>query len=61
MVTNPATGRGLLVGTGIALGAGLGLLFGTLLSADLVWSVPIGAVAGLLAGAIIDLQRRRGG
>lgn len=37
----------------------MGLLFGLLVSADLVWSVPIGVVAGLLVGAILDVQRFR--
>lgn len=59
MTTQPSPSRGLTVGAGIAVGAPLGLLFGLLLSADPIWSLSLGVVAGLLIGAIIDAQRSR--
>ena len=43
-------------GTGLVIGAALGLLVGTLFSAT-VWVAPlIGAVVGLLIGAVADSQ-----
>ncbi len=51
--------RGMLAGSGMAIGAAMGLLFGLLLSADFVPMVGLGVVAGLIVGAIVDLQRRR--
>lgn len=51
--------RGMLAGSGMAIGAAIGLLFGLLLSVDFVPMVGLGVVAGLIVGAIVDLQRRR--
>lgn len=44
-------------GTGIALGAGLGIVFGLLLLPTWWWGPLIGAVAGLLVGAVVDSRR----
>ncbi|HEY5435977.1 MAG TPA: hypothetical protein VIK13_12150, partial [Candidatus Limnocylindrales bacterium] len=54
-----APGAGVAVGGGIAIGAALGMLIGLLLSAELWLMVGVGVVAGLLIGAIVDLQRAR--
>ncbi len=51
--------RGMLVGSGMAIGAAIGMLFGLLLSVDFLPMVGLGVVAGLVVGAIVDLQRRR--
>ena len=53
--------RGMFAGSGIAIGAAIGMLFGLLLSADLVLMVGLGVAVGLVVGAIIDLQRRADG
>lgn len=49
--------RGAWAGSGIALGAGLGIIFGLLLLGDNWFFGPaIGAAVGLLIGAIVDAQ-----
>jgi hypothetical protein len=59
MADNKRTPRGVVAGSGMALGAGLGLLLGLLLSGEIWTMVAIGVVAGLLVGAIIDLRSAR--
>jgi hypothetical protein len=59
MADNKRTQRGVVAGSGMALGAGLGLLLGLLLSGEIWTMVAIGVVAGLLVGAIIDLRSAR--
>jgi hypothetical protein len=51
--------RARVAGSGMAAGAGLCLIAGTLLSADVTLMTVLGAVAGLLIGAAVDLQRSR--
>ena len=51
---------GILVGGGMAIGAAIGMIFGLLLSADFLPMVGVGVVAGLIVGAVVDLQRRGG-
>ena len=49
----------MFTGYGLVLGAALGLLVGTLLSADL-WIAPvIGAGIGLTVGAVVDGRRAK--
>ena len=48
-------------GTRIALGAGLGMLFGLMLLSNLPLGVMLGAVAGLLVGAVVDMQAKKSG
>ena len=49
--------RGAWTGSGIALGAALGIIFGLLLLGDSWFFGPaIGAAVGLLIGAIVDAQ-----
>jgi uncharacterized membrane protein len=60
----PSSGRKQTVaytGIGIALGAGLGVLFGMLLLDSLPLGLTMGVVAGLLVGAVVDMQRRKSG
>jgi uncharacterized membrane protein YccC len=48
-------------GFGLALGAALGLLFGTLLT-EQSWLFPlVGAIVGLVIGAFVDVYRSRNG
>ena len=51
--------RGRLAGSGMAIGAAIGMLLGLLLSVDFVPMVGLGVAAGLVVGAIVDLQRWR--
>ena len=44
----------------MAIGAAIGMIFGLLLSADFLPMVGVGVVAGLIVGAVVDLQRRGG-
>lgn len=47
-------------GYGLILGAALGLLIGTIFSAEL-WIAPVvGAALGTLVGAIVDMRRSTG-
>lgn len=49
--------KGAWTGSGIALGAGIGIIFGLLLLGDSWFFGPaIGAAVGLLIGAIVDAQ-----
>lgn len=50
--------RGMFVGSGIAIGAAIGMVFGLLLSGDFLPMVGAGVVVGLVVGAIVELQRR---
>jgi hypothetical protein len=46
-------------GYGLAIGAALGLLVGTLLTAQL-WIAPVvGAALGSIAGAVLDMRRSK--
>ena len=46
-------------GSGLAIGAAIGMIFGLLLFEDLAWGCVIGAAAGLLIGAVIDAYERK--
>lgn len=46
-------------GSGLAVGAAIGMIFGLLLFEDLAWGCFIGAALGLLIGAAIDAYKRR--
>lgn len=46
-------------GTGLALGAALGILVGQFLLIDWWWGLVVGAALGLIAGAIADLRAER--
>jgi uncharacterized membrane protein len=46
-------------GSGLAIGAGIGMIFGLLLFENLAWGCVIGAAVGLVIGAVIDAQGRR--
>jgi hypothetical protein len=48
--------KGAWTGTGIALGAGLGIIGGLLLLENWFFGPIIGASVGLLIGAIVDAQ-----
>lgn len=49
--------KGAWAGSGIAFGAGIGIIFGLLLLGDNWFYAPIiGASVGLLIGAIVDAQ-----
>jgi hypothetical protein len=52
--------RGYRAGLGAAIGAALGLIF-SLLVFDSWWAPVAGVSIGLLIGAVIDLQKPRGG
>jgi uncharacterized membrane protein len=45
-------------GSGLAIGAAIGMIFGLLLFENLAWGCVIGAAVGLVMGAAIDAQRR---
>ena len=45
-------------GSGLAIGAALGMIFGLMLFEELAWGCAIGAAAGLVIGAAIDAQGR---
>ena len=45
-------------GSGLAIGAAIGMIFGLLLFEDLTWGCIIGAGVGLVIGATIDVQMR---
>jgi len=47
--------RGIYTGSGIVIGAAIGLIFGFLLLENIVSGLIIGAAAGLIIGAIIDI------
>lgn len=50
--------RGVRTATGIALGAGLGMLAGLLANADdWIWWLIVGSAAGLIIGAIMDSRQ----
>ena len=51
--------RGMLAGSGMAIGAAIGMIIGLLLWVDFLPMVGVGVVAGLVVGAIVDLQRGR--
>jgi len=46
------------VGSGLAIGAGVGMIFGLLLFENLALGCVIGAAVGLVMGAAIDAQGR---
>ena len=46
-------------GSGLAIGAGIGMIFGLLLFENLAWGCVIGSALGLLIGAAIDAQKSR--
>lgn len=46
-------------GSGLAIGAGIGMIFSLLLFENIAWGCVIGAAAGLLVGAVIDALRHR--
>lgn len=50
--------RGTWTGAGLSIGAGLGLLFGLLISASW-WGPLVGVTGGLVIGAIIEAQASR--
>ena len=43
-------------GSGLAIGAAIGMIFGLLLFENLAWGCVIGAAVGLVMGAAIDAQ-----
>ena len=45
-------------GSGLAIGAAIGMIFGLMLFENLAWGCVIGAALGLVIGAAIDAQRR---
>ena len=45
-------------GSGLAIGAAVGMIFGLMLFENLALGSAIGAAAGLVMGAAIDAQRR---
>jgi uncharacterized membrane protein len=51
--------KGIYTGSGIVIGAAIGLIFGLLLLENIVSGLIIGAAAGLIIGAIIDGMRGR--
>ena len=46
-------------GSGLAIGAAIGMIFGLLLFENLAWGCVIGAAVGLVMGAAIDAHGRR--
>ncbi|MCK4356167.1 glycine zipper family protein [Candidatus Bipolaricaulota bacterium] len=46
-------------GSGLAIGAAIGVVFGLMLFENLAWGCVIGAAVGLVIGAAIDAQTRR--
>lgn len=44
-------------GSGLAIGAAVGMIFGLMLFENLAWGCVIGAAVGLVSGAAIDAQR----
>ena len=46
-------------GSGLAIGAAIGMIFGLLLFENLAWGCVIGAAVGLVVGAAIDAHERR--
>jgi len=46
-------------GAGLAIGAGVGMIFGLMLFESLSWGCVIGAAVGLVVGAAIDAYERR--
>ena len=49
----------MFTGYGLVLGAALGLLVGTLLSAELWIASVVGAGIGLIVGAVVDGRREK--
>ena len=45
-------------GSGLAIGAAIGMIFGLMLFENLAWGCVIGAGVGLVIGAVIDAQAR---
>lgn len=43
-------------GSGLAIGAAIGMIFGLMLFENLAWGCAIGAAVGLVMGAAIDAQ-----
>ena len=55
----PQKGREAYPGIGLAIGAGIGLVLGLLIEPDSFFIFAgIGAMAGLIGGAIVDLRTR---
>ena len=46
-------------GSGLAIGAAIGMIFGLMLFENLAWGCVIGAAVGLVMGAAIDAHGRR--
>jgi len=46
-------------GSGLAIGAAIGMIFGLLLFENLAWGCVIGTAVGLVVGAAIDAQGHR--
>jgi len=46
-------------GSGLAIGAAIGLIFGLMLFENMAWGCVIGAAVGLVMGAAIDAHERR--
>ena len=45
-----------VAGSGLAIGAAIGMIFGLMLFENLAWGCVIGAAMGLVMGAAIDAQ-----
>lgn len=43
-------------GSGLAIGAAIGMIFGLMLFENMAWGCVIGAAIGLVIGAVIDAQ-----
>ena len=46
-------------GSGLAIGAAIGIIFGLMLFENLTWGCVIGAAVGLVIGAVIDTHKRK--
>ena len=46
-------------GSGLAIGAAIGMIFGLMLFENLAWGCAIGAALGLVIGAALDAHERR--
>lgn len=52
--------KGLRAGFGLALGAGVGVVAGLMVTDDAwIWWLLVGAAVGLVIGAVMDSQSRR--
>jgi len=61
MKQNPSKGENsrktaYYAGSGLAIGAAIGMIFGLMLFENLAWGCVIGAGVGLVIGAVIDAQ-----